>query len=95
MKTAESAPAASFAELGLSGPVLAALVAVGYEAPSPIQAATIPALLAAYAPVGPLKAHGSVALSRLGDLIDVKQIDARVTNPAGGLFRSWKRAPWR
>jgi len=46
MKTPESAPAASFAELGLSGPVLAALVAVGYEAPSPIQAATIPALLA-------------------------------------------------
>jgi ATP-dependent RNA helicase DeaD len=35
-----------FAELGLSHAVLQALVAVGYEAPSPIQAATIPALLA-------------------------------------------------
>jgi ATP-dependent RNA helicase DeaD len=46
MKTTEASSEASFAELGLSGPVLAALVAVGYEAPSPIQAATIPALLA-------------------------------------------------
>jgi hypothetical protein len=35
-----------FAELGLSEPVLQALAAVGYEAPSPIQAATIPTLLA-------------------------------------------------
>ena len=35
-----------FAELGLSEPMLAALDAVGYEAPSPIQAATIPQLLA-------------------------------------------------
>jgi ATP-dependent RNA helicase DeaD len=46
MKTPEASQTASFAELGLSGPVLAALVAVGYEAPSPIQGATIPALLA-------------------------------------------------
>jgi ATP-dependent RNA helicase DeaD len=45
MKDPETAQTASFAELGLSGPVLAALVAVGYEAPSPIQAATIPALM--------------------------------------------------
>ena len=36
----------TFADLGLSDPVLQALAAVGYEAPSPIQAATIPALLA-------------------------------------------------
>ncbi len=46
MKPAEINGAASFAELGLSEPVLRALAAVGYEAPSPIQAATIPALLA-------------------------------------------------
>ena len=42
----------SFADLGLSGPVLDAVVAVGYEAPSPIQAATIPPLLAGRDVVG-------------------------------------------
>jgi ATP-dependent RNA helicase DeaD len=36
----------SFSELGLSEPVVAALAEVGYERPSPIQAATIPILLA-------------------------------------------------
>ena len=35
-----------FADLGLSAPVMAAVTAVGYESPSPIQAATIPAMLA-------------------------------------------------
>ncbi len=35
----------TFADLGLSQPVLAALADVGYESPSPIQAATIPVLL--------------------------------------------------
>ena len=35
-----------FKDLGLSAPVLAALADVGYESPSPIQAATIPVLLA-------------------------------------------------
>ncbi len=35
----------SFSELGLSAPILAALAAVGYETPSPIQAQTIPLLL--------------------------------------------------
>jgi ATP-dependent RNA helicase DeaD len=38
-------PPLSFRELGLSDAVLQALAAVGYEAPSPIQARTIPALL--------------------------------------------------
>jgi ATP-dependent RNA helicase DeaD len=42
--TAES-PMPSFSELGLSEPVLAAVSAVGYESPSPIQAQTIPVLL--------------------------------------------------
>ncbi len=36
----------TFAELGLDAAVLEAVVAVGYEKPSPIQAQTIPALLA-------------------------------------------------
>ena len=35
-----------FSDLGLSAPVMAAVAEVGYEPPSPIQAATIPALLA-------------------------------------------------
>jgi ATP-dependent RNA helicase DeaD len=37
---------ASFGDLGLSAPVLEAITDVGYESPSPIQAATIPVLLA-------------------------------------------------
>jgi ATP-dependent RNA helicase DeaD len=45
MSDSAAAPA-SFRDLGLSEAVLGALDAVGYEAPSPIQAATIPPLLA-------------------------------------------------
>ena len=39
------APTVSFRDLGLPGPLLKALNDVGYETPSPIQAATIPPLL--------------------------------------------------
>jgi len=42
----ESPAAPRFGDLGLPEPLLAALADVGYESPSPIQAATIPALLA-------------------------------------------------
>jgi ATP-dependent RNA helicase DeaD len=45
MKPTEPQPAASFAELGLNAEVLQALSDVGYESPTPIQAATIPVLL--------------------------------------------------
>ncbi|HEY1137398.1 MAG TPA: DEAD/DEAH box helicase [Xanthomonadaceae bacterium] len=38
-------PSLRFADLGLAEPVMAAVAEVGYETPSPIQAATIPALL--------------------------------------------------
>jgi ATP-dependent RNA helicase DeaD len=41
----ESPSATSFRDLALSEPVLRALTDVGYESPSPIQAATIPVLL--------------------------------------------------
>src|SRR3954451_8591122 len=41
-----------FADLGIDKRVLRALVDVGYESPSPIQAATIPALLAGRHVVG-------------------------------------------
>ena len=43
---------ATFADLGLSGPVLRALSDVGYESPSAIQAATIPTLLSGRDVVG-------------------------------------------
>ncbi len=43
--TGESPATVSFRDLALSEPVLRALADVGYESPSPIQAATIPVLL--------------------------------------------------
>ena len=45
MDTPEADAEVSFAELGLSEPVLRALADVGYESPSAIQAATIPPLM--------------------------------------------------
>ena len=44
-ETPEAAPATTFASLGLSPEVLAALDALGYEEPTPIQVQTIPLLL--------------------------------------------------
>ncbi len=44
--------AVAFGDLGLSAPVLEALAVVGYESPSPIQAATIPVLLAGHDMLG-------------------------------------------
>ena len=42
----DSSPASGFHDLGIDAAVLRALTGLGYEAPTPIQAATIPALLA-------------------------------------------------
>ncbi len=50
--TSTEAPVTSFSELGLSEPVLKALKEVGYETPSAIQSATIPALMAGRDVVG-------------------------------------------
>lgn len=50
--TSSASHAASFADLGLAPPVVAALAAVGYESPSPIQAATIPVLLGGHDLIG-------------------------------------------
>jgi ATP-dependent RNA helicase DeaD len=65
-------PAVTFEELALAEPVLRALKAVGYESPSPIQAATIPALLSganvlgqAQTGTGKTAAFALPALSRL------------------------------
>ena len=41
----ENTPSVLFEDLALSAPVMEALKKVGYESPSPIQAATIPYLL--------------------------------------------------
>lgn len=43
--TDESPATPGFEDLGITGPVLAAIRGLGYETPSPIQAATIPTLL--------------------------------------------------
>jgi ATP-dependent RNA helicase DeaD len=51
-RTTAAEPAATFAELGLGEAVLEALAEVGYESPSPIQAATIPVLLAGHDMLG-------------------------------------------
>ena len=45
MTTPDAGAAGAFSELGLAPAVLAALADVGYESPSPIQAATIPVIL--------------------------------------------------
>ena len=69
-------PLPNFADLDLSAPVLKALKDVGYETPSPIQAATIPLLLAnrdvlgqAQTGTGKTAAFAQPILSR----IDIKQ----------------------
>jgi ATP-dependent RNA helicase DeaD len=70
-------PLPTFSDLNLSAPVMKALKEVGYEAPSPIQAATIPLLLAnrdvlgqAQTGTGKTAAFALPILSR----IDIKQM---------------------
>ena len=46
MKSAADVDAVAFSDLGLSEAVLRSVQTIGYEAATPIQAATIPALLA-------------------------------------------------
>ncbi|WDF32729.1 DEAD/DEAH box helicase [Arthrobacter agilis] len=67
-----------FTDLNLDGRVLAALTDVGYEKPSPIQAATIPALLEgrdvvglAQTGTGKTAAFAIPALSKMAELADV------------------------
>ena len=74
-------PPISFADLSLSPAVLAALADVGYEAPSPIQAATIPVLLSGADLVGQAQTGtgktGAFALPVLSRL-DLKATDPQV-----------------
>ncbi|MPY09908.1 DEAD/DEAH box helicase [Arthrobacter sp. KR32] len=67
-----------FTELNLDGRILAALTDLGYEKPSPIQAATIPALLEgrdvvglAQTGTGKTAAFAVPALSKMAELADV------------------------
>ena len=67
-----------FADLGIDGRILAALTDIGYEKPSPIQAATIPLLLegrdvvgVAQTGTGKTAAFAIPALSRLAELADL------------------------
>ena len=82
MKNApENTPAASFAELGLGGDVLDAIAAVGYEAPSPIQAATIPVLLAGRDMLG--QAQTGTGKTAAFALPMLSRIDVRAGPPQG------------
>ncbi|MGO2053550.1 DEAD/DEAH box helicase [Glutamicibacter sp. 287] len=76
-KTTEE-PTVLFSELGLDARVLAALADLGYEKPSPIQAATIPLLLEgrdvvglAQTGTGKTAAFALPALSRMAELADL------------------------
>lgn len=71
-------PTVTFSELGLDARVLAALADLGYEKPSPIQAATIPLLLdgrdvvgLAQTGTGKTAAFALPALSRMAELADL------------------------
>jgi ATP-dependent RNA helicase DeaD len=52
MESSQPESTSSFAELGLRPDIVKALTDVGYESPSPIQAATIPVLLAGHDVLG-------------------------------------------
>ena len=76
-KTTEE-PTVTFSELGLDARVLASLADLGYEKPSPIQAATIPLLLEgrdvvglAQTGTGKTAAFALPALSRMAELADL------------------------
>ena len=69
----------SFADLGLPTPLLEALAAVGYETPSPIQAATIPHLLAGRDVLG--QAQTGTGKTAAFALPLLARIDASVAKP--------------
>ena len=69
----------SFADLGLPAPLLEALAAVGYETPSPIQAATIPHLLAGRDVLG--QAQTGTGKTAAFALPLLARIDASVAKP--------------
>ncbi len=82
MSQAESAPTnQTFADLGLSTPLLTALSEVGYETPSPIQAACIPPLLAGHDILG--EAQTGTGKTAAFALPTLERLDARGAQTAG------------
>lgn len=75
-----SAPSVSFLDLNLSEPVIAALTEVGYESPSPIQAATIPVLLKGSDLVG--QAQTGTGKTAAFALPILSKIDLQTTAPS-------------
>jgi len=70
---------ATFTDLGLSKPVLDALKKVGYETPSPIQAAAIPALMTGCDIIG--QAQTGTGKTAAFALPILSQIDAKLNEP--------------
>ena len=79
MSEETSANIPSFAELGLSKPVLEALKKVGYETPSPIQAAAIPTLMTGCDIIG--QAQTGTGKTAAFALPTLSQIDAELNEP--------------
>lgn len=69
-----------FEDLGLSNPLLATLAELGYEAPSPIQSATIPALLAGRDVLG--QAQTGTGKTAAFALPILARLDATAARPA-------------
>lgn len=79
-------PAILFADLGLPESLLAALREVGYETPSPIQAATIPPLLAGRDVLGQAQTGtGKTAAFALPALARLEPAPGGAAGGAGGL----------
>ena len=72
-------PVKAFADLSLSPAVLAALADVGYESPSPIQAATIPVLLSGVDLVG--QAQTGTGKTAAFALPVLSKLDLKATDP--------------
>ena len=79
MSSTEASTAASFADLGLSDSLLKTLTDIGYESPSPIQAACIPVLLEGRDLIG--QAQTGTGKTAAFALPLMEQIDVKLTKP--------------
>ena len=79
MSSTESSTALSFADLGLSESLLKTLTDIGYESPSPIQAACIPILLEGKDIIG--QAQTGTGKTAAFALPLMEQIDVKLTKP--------------
>ncbi len=77
--SAETTPEIKFSDLGLPESLMQALRTVGYEVPSPIQAATIPPLLAGRDLIG--QAQTGTGKTAAFALPALAQLDARASKP--------------